>query len=116
MGLALMLAMQASAAPVAPPAPSPPIISNFDLARVRTPDIAGLPCFGAEPGTIVVCARRRTSGGYPLEQWERIFAEPPLIAETRLSGNVTGRAYTESVAIGLGQVSNRFMVGIRTPF
>ena len=117
MSLALLLAGQAVS-----PAPSPPLATDFDLAEYRSGD----PCSRDAPGSevrashvrvseIVVCGRR-PPGAYPLEKWERVFARKPLVAETSIGGGSVARAYVESVAMPRGEVSKRFLVGIRVPF
>lgn len=109
----LFLAMQAAVA--TPEAPVAVLQSEFDLASLARAPAFNLPCAASGADVIVVCARRR-GGAYPMDQWERVFAVAPLVAETRLAGNASVRAYTESVAIGMGQTSNRAMIGVRLPF
>jgi hypothetical protein len=115
MSLALMLALQAAAAPPAPLVA--PI--DFDLARYRSgePGLAlpGRDCAGGG-AAIVVCGRRRSGGAYPLEEMERLFGSRALVAETGLTGAMRGRAFVESVEFPGGQISNRIMVGIKLPF
>lgn len=111
MPIALILALQAAT----------PIPPDFDLARVRPIDfdlwaLRGPDCPPGEDNAIVVCGRRPTAAGYPLERMERLFAVRPIMAETRLSGDVRIRAFVEQVEVIPGQVSNRVMIGIRTPF
>lgn len=116
MYLALMLVLQAAAPPPAPPVT--PIA--FDLARYRPAD-AGFaattrPCRSGDPATIVVCGRRGGAGAYPLDEMAVIFEPRPLVAEIGLIGNLRARAFVDSVELGPGMVSNRFMVGIVLPF
>ncbi len=121
MALALLIALQAAApvsSPTAPAAPPPLIPDDFDLARLRSLEFS-LRRRGCEPqdsSTILVCGTRPRGGDYPLEEWERIFAEGPLVAETGLVGDATIRAYVEAQAMPNGDVSNRAMVGVRLPF
>ncbi len=116
MSLALMLVLQAA---VPPPAPAPAAI-DFDLARYRPADarfaITARPCLSSDPATIVVCGRRPSGGAYPFEEMARIFAARPLVAETRLSGNVIGDVHGESVTLDRSAVSHRAMVRIRLGF
>ncbi len=116
MSLALMLVLQAA---VPPPAPTPAAI-DFDLARYRPADarvgITARPCPINDPATIVVCGRRPSGGAYPFEEMARLFAVRPLVAETRLFGNVIGDVHGESVTLDRGAVSHRAMVRIRLPF
>ncbi|HEV2866785.1 MAG TPA: hypothetical protein VGX37_09730 [Allosphingosinicella sp.] len=113
MGIAVTLALQAAAQ--AAPAPAPPAAAiDFDLARYQ-PSEGGDECRRGE-GDIVVCGRRNRAGDYPIELWQRVFAQRPLVAEAGLGGAVTGRAFVESAQMPNGMVSNRVMVGIRVPF
>jgi hypothetical protein len=111
--LALLLALNAAAAPADPPAL---LELDFDLARLSPPQL-GLPgrCNRADPSAIVVCARRG-GGQYPLEEMAHIFAPRRLIAETRLIGNLVGDVHVESGGLDRGAASNRIMVGVRLPF
>ena len=111
MSLALLFALQAAAAGVAPQ--SPP--KDFDLRNLPSGE-AGCGDQGASGSDIVVCGRRRGSGDYPMAEMERRYARKPLIAEIGLGGTVTGRAYVESSEISPGVVSKRAMIGIKTPF
>lgn len=111
MALAFLLALQAAAAP-APP-------EDFDLARVvpAGPELGG-PVAGCRRDVteaIIVCGRRPGIGDYPIEQWERVFAERPLVAEKKF-GRATARAFVEGATLGNGMISNRVMVGIKLPF
>ena len=116
MALVFLLALQAAAPPPALGA------IDFDLARVRPAEFgldgAGRTrgCDRADSSTIVVCGRRPSGVGYPLQEWARIFEPRPIVAETRLTGNLSGRAYVESVAFPNGEISNRVMVGVKLPF
>lgn len=116
MSLALMLVLQA-AVPPAPPLVGP---IAFDLARYRPAGfgtgLRGRGCAAGDPAAIVVCGRRTGGGAYPLDEMALIFEPRPLVAETGIARNLTGRAYVESVELAPGMVSNRFMVGIRSPF
>ena len=109
MALSFLLTLQAAAAPVSAPAAAPP----FDLAKVGS--AAGEADRCRRPsGEIVVCGR--PTPDYPLEQWEKVFATSPVVAETPiLGGKATARAYVESVGVG-GFVSKRAMIGIKLPF
>lgn len=117
MTLALVLALQAAAPPPVPPLVAP---IDFDLARYRPGDAgfaeAGRACRSGDAAAIVVCGRRSSTGTYPLDEMAAIFESGPLIAETRLTGNLQGRAFVEAVELAPGMVSTRFMVGIRLPF
>jgi hypothetical protein len=118
MALALMIALQAAAAAPAPASVRGIAPIDFDLASLRAgqTDPLGRPrgCASGESAAILVCGRR--GGAYPLEEMTRRYAPERIVAETRLFGNFTGRAYVESKEIAPGQVSNRMMVGIRLPF
>jgi hypothetical protein len=114
MPLALLLALQAAAAPA--PAPGP-LQLDFDLARF-SPSGFGLSeraCDRSGPSAIVVCGHR-VAGAYPLAEMARIFEPGRLVAQTRLTGNLTGDVHVESVPMDRGAVSNRVMVGLRLPF
>ncbi|HYN46821.1 MAG TPA: hypothetical protein VES64_09030 [Allosphingosinicella sp.] len=117
MSLALMLVLQAAAPAAQPPAPA---AIDFDLARYRPADarfgLTARPCPGRDPTTIVVCGRRSAGGAYPFEEMARLFAARPLVAETRLSGNVIGDVHGESVTLDRGAVSHRAMVRLRLGF
>ena len=117
MSLALMLVLQAAVPPPAPPLVAP---IDFDLARYRPADFgpgaAARACRNGDPAAIVVCGRRSSTGTYPLDEMAAIFEPGPLVAETRLTGNLQGRAFVEAVELAPGMVSTRFMVGIRLPF
>jgi hypothetical protein len=121
MSLSLLIALQAAPATAAPDASAFAAI-DFDLARYRPAgerrDPFGLArrCAGGDADPIVVCGRRPGGGAYPIGDWERIFAVEPLVAEMRLSGNVTADVHAESVTLDRGAVSNRAMVRIRIPF
>ena len=115
MVLTFLLALQAAATP------APPLLElDFDLARYNPADFeldGG--CDRSDPSAIIVCARRPGGGAYPLAQMARIF-EPHrhLVAETRLTGNLTGNVHVErgDRAADRGVVPNRIMVGLRLPF
>ena len=92
---------------------------DFDLARYSEAEL-GLgrgACNRADPSAIVVCARRG-HGTYPLEQMARIFEPHRLVAETGLSGNLSGNVHVErgDIAADRGAVPQRIMVGLRLPF
>jgi hypothetical protein len=115
MSLALLILVQAAAAPAAGPLPI-----DFDLARYRPAEAASgvRACAGGAggPEEIVVCGRRRQGGDYPMAQWERVFAVRPLTAETGVSGDVRAALNVESVELDRGAVSNRVMVRLKLPF
>jgi hypothetical protein len=104
----------------AAPPPPPPLVAPIDfyLARYRPGDFGapGRDCRSGDAAAIVVCGRRSSTGTYPLDEMAAIFESGPLIAETRLTGNLQGAAFVEAVELAPGLVSNRFMVGIRLPF
>ena len=110
MALAILLTLQAAAAP----ASAPPASEPFDLAKVEpSRDDDGEGCRRAS-GEIVVCGR--PAADYPLDEWEKIVATRPIVAERSiLGGSAKARAYVESVGVG-GFVSKRAMVGIKFPF
>jgi len=112
--LSSLLLLAAAAAPPAAPAASAPRVADidFDLAKVAVE--AGR-CGRQASGEILVCGRR-SGGDYPMEEWERIFAARPLLAETEIAPGVTGRAFVQSVQFPNGEVSKRIMVGIKLPF
>ena len=110
----LLLAFQAGAASASPP---PFLHIDFDLARFAPTEL-GLPgrgCDRGDPSAITVCGRR-AAGAYPLAEMARIFEPHRLVAETRLSGNVTGDVHVESAPMDRGAVANRLMIGLRLPF
>jgi hypothetical protein len=95
--------------------------SDFDLAGVRPADDLDLlsareACRRQSPDEILVCGRRRSADGYPMEEMERVFATRPIVAEMSIGGGAAGRAFVESAALDRGAVSTRVMVGIRLPF
>jgi hypothetical protein len=119
MALAFLIAVQAAAGPAAAEPALPGLAAvDFDLAEVakrqQADAAAGCPQSGA--GEIVVCGRRPGGGDYPMERWERIFREGPLVAEKDIGGGAVARAYVEQVEIGAGQISRRAMVGVKLPF
>lgn len=105
MSLALLMSLQAAAAPQA---------VDFDLARYKPSQPAR--CAASGVTEIVVCGMRPRGGDYPLEKMARIFEEKPLVAQTDLGGGAQGRAYVESVPLPNGMISKRAMVGIRLGF
>lgn len=112
----MMLAVAAQAAQmIAPPGVAP---VTFDLATYRPAEDPDLPfsCRLRDPDEIVVCARRRGGGDYPIDYWAKVFATAPLVAETGIAPNTSVRAYTEQVELGGGQVSKRAMVGVKLRF
>ena len=114
MVLSLLMALQAAAAPAA--APAPPLPVDFDLAELARRQAEGR-CGAASTGNeIVVCGRRPGAGDYPMEKWERVFRERPLVAEKDIGGGAVARAYVEQVELGSGQVSKRVMVGVNLKF
>jgi hypothetical protein len=119
MALPLLFAFQAATAPAAVPAEIVVTPVHFDLADVRRLDLSrgtAPDCDRSDPESIIVCGRRPAVPGYQLEQWERIFAVEPVRAEMRLPGNATGSVNIEQVELLRGEVSNRIMFRIRTPF
>jgi hypothetical protein len=121
MSLALLISLQAAAAPVAPPAAAdrPVDIRKivFDLSLYRP---APRPMFGCtpDPGGILICGRRPAGslGAAEMARMAKLYEQGPVDAETGLFGKVRGRVYTEEVAMPQGQVSKRAMIGIRLPF
>jgi len=109
--LSSLLLLAAAAAPPATPAPGVADI-DFDLAKVAV-EVGR--CGRQASGEILVCGRR-SGGDYPMEEWERIFAARPLLAETEIAPGVTGPAFVESVQFPNGEVSKRVMIGIKRPF
>lgn len=116
MAMAFLLALQAAAATPIAPALAP---IDFDLARLARDGPAlttRRDCARGDPAAIVVCGRRAPGGDYPLEAWERAFATRPIVAETRLFGNLMGDVHAESATLDRGAVSQRAMVRLRVPF
>ena len=121
MSLALMLALQAAApAAPAPAAPAPLAVIDFDLARLPQAEggfaLPGRACRSDDPATILVCARPRGAGAYPIDDMARLFMPRPIVAEMSLGGGATAALYGEQVGLDRGAVSNRFMFGIRLGF
>lgn len=120
MSLALLLALQAAAAPAgvepADWAPGPVAALDFDLARYRPAGPAERGCRADDPAPIMVCARRPSGGAYPMAQWARIFEVRPLRAETSLGGGAILGIHSQAAEIAPGMVSNRVMIGLRTAF
>ena len=118
MSLILIAALQAAA----PAAPQPMARIDFDLADIRPAEVDGLrldplrDCPRASPDEILVCGRRPRRDDYPMEAMARLFAPQPIVAEMRLGGDLTGRAFVDSVVLDRGAVSNRVMIGITLPF
>ena len=114
MALAFLLALQAAAGPAVPGVTA----VDFDLAEAtkRQQAQAAAGCGQPGAGEIVVCGRRPGAGDYPLEKWERVFREEPLVAEKRIGRGAVARASVEQVELGSGQVSKRAMVGVKLKF
>lgn len=114
MAVPWIFALQTAAAATAP------LPIDYDLARGPQADMsinATGRCTSQDPAEIVVCGRRSGGGGgYPIEKWERIFAEKPLVAEVGIGRGATARAFVDRVQMPNGEVSNRMMVGIKLPF
>jgi len=110
MAVALFLALQAAQAS----APAKPLPVDFDLAIYQPSPSEG--CGSQDPGEIVVCGRRPLRNEYPLEEMERLFTPRPLVAERSLGGSSTARAFVESAEMPGGQVSKRFMIGVKSRF
>ncbi len=93
--------------------------SDFDLGTIRRPGRNLLTtrrdCEVADGEAIIVCGRREPET-YPLDAWARRFATQPLLAETRLVGNVIGDVHAESAPLDRGAISQRIMVRVRTSF
>ena len=110
MPLSLIFALQAAATPVDGSI-------DFDLAKYRASETeACREDAGAAPDAIVVCGRRLNDRIDPTGELARRYTTGPLRAETRLFGNVTGRAFAESAPMPRGAVAKRVMVGIKLPF
>jgi hypothetical protein len=104
----VILALQAAGAQ--PPAAVAAI--DFDLAKYRME-----PGCGTGGGSeIVVCGRRPSGGAYPYEEMERLFAAKPLVAETDIGGGATAGAYVQRAEMPNGEISTRFVVGIKVGF
>ena len=113
MTVPLIFALQAATSSAAP------LPVDYDLAR-PPPSEWGINATGRcsssqDPTEIVVCARRG-GGGYPMEKWERVFEQKPLVAETDIGGGAIARAFVERVEMPNGEISNRMMIGIKLPF
>jgi hypothetical protein len=108
MTAAFLIALQAAAASSPTAAPIP---LDFDLARVARGERCGV----ESASLIVVCGRLSTRDAYPLAEMARRYERGPLRAEFGLGG-ATGRVYTEQVDFGMGNISNRVMIGVRTRF
>jgi hypothetical protein len=108
MGLAWMMALQLAA----PEVPVGIVPVDFDLAEYR-PDEG---CGSSSGSTIVVCGRRPSGGDYPFEAMAKLFEQKRIVAETKLVGGVTARAFVQRVELPQDQVSNRVMVGLKLPF
>ena len=111
MPFTVLLALQAAAAP----APALAAI-DFDLARFSQIELGRDACRRDDPNAIVVCGRHGP-GYYPLAEMARIFEPHRLVAQTRLTGNLTGDVHLERGHFSdRGVVPNRIMVGVRLPF
>ena len=117
MALAFLLALQAAAGSASAAVPGVTAV-EFDLAEAtkRQQAEAAKGCGQPGAGEIVVCGRRPGAGDYPMEKWERIFRDEPLVAEKDIGGGAVARAYAEQVELGSGQVSRRAMVGVKLKF
>jgi hypothetical protein len=114
MGLVYLLVLQA-AAPPPPHIPGgeiPVAAIQFDLRNLPQPS----GCAGVAPDEILVCGRRDDSVHRIGEMLPEGAPRWLPTAETRLFGNVSGRAYVEQVEIEQGRPSRRAMVGVRLPF
>ena len=113
MSLALLILVQAAAAP-----PAGPLPIDFDLARYRPAPDGARGCAGGAggPEEVVVCGRRRQGGDYPMAQWARVFAIRPLAAAIDVGGNARADLHVDSVVLDRGAVSNRVMVRLTWPF
>lgn len=110
MGVMLALALQAASAT----SRADSIPADFDIRRYRHSE--GDPCVrSTDSQTITVCARRG-HGDYPMAEMDRRYADHPIRAETRLTGNLMGDAHVESAQMPDGTVSNRVMARLRLPF
>lgn len=116
MYLALMLAFQTVAAPVSPPEQAIRPI-DFDLAQYQSSENAPPEtCANGDPNVVVVCGRRRGRGAYPLAEMARLFEPGRIVAEMRLTGNLSGNVHVESAPGDRGAVANRVMIGLKLPF
>ncbi|TFI58381.1 hypothetical protein E2493_10380 [Sphingomonas parva] len=110
MQAALLMMLQASA--------TPPLPSDFDLARLPEPrpDLsAALRCPPDRGDEIVVCGRRPKGEDYPIDR-KADYAAKPIRAEKDLGGGATGGIYVDSVAMPGGQISKRITVGVKVAF
>lgn len=111
MPLFLVMALPAAAA-----APPPLADIDFDLARYGEAEFGRGACRRDDPSAIVVCAPRG-NGDYPLTEMARIFEPRRIVAETRVTGNLTGNIHLEQGDYSdRGVVPNRIMFGLRLPF
>lgn len=117
MSWAYMLLVQAPAT-----AAEPVTAQDFDLREMVQPDVdtrlSSRPddCGTRDETEIVVCAQRTPKDGQRLLSLPSGFDEKPLVAETGLLGDVTGKVSVESVEFPGGVKSNRVMFTIKTPF
>jgi hypothetical protein len=114
MDLVYLLVLQA-AAPPPPQNPGgeiPVAAIQFDLRNLPQPG----GCAGAGPDEILVCGRRDDSADRIGELLADDAGRWLPTAETRLFGNVSGRAYVEQVEIEPGRPIRRAMIGVRLPF
>ena len=106
-----IFALQTAAASAAP------LPVDYDLAKAPSEwSMNATGRCGSQDGAEIVVCGRRGGGGYPMEKWERIFAQKPLVAEADIGRGATARAYVQRVEMPNGEVSNRMMVGIKLPF
>ena len=109
MPLALLLSLQAAAAPAPPSAPV-----DFDLAKYRPSPPEG--CGAAIGAEIVVCGRRPRQSLNPDPELARRYQTAPVKAEIGIGGGAVARSFVESVEMPRGAVSKRLMIGIKLPF
>jgi len=107
MPLALLLTLQAAAAPA-------PAAIDFDLAKYhRSP---GERCDRSNASEIVVCGRRLNQEIDPTGELARRYATRPVKAEVGIGGGAVARSYVEAAEMPRGAVSKRIMIGIKMPF
>ncbi|MCJ8155812.1 hypothetical protein [Sphingomonas sp. LaA6.9] len=117
MSWAYMLLVQAPAATAEPVA-----AQDFDLRDMVQQDTDTRlsshsdGCDSRDETEIVVCAQRGPKDGQRLPSLPSGFDEKPLVAETGLLGDITGKVSVETVEFPGGVESNRVMFTIKTPF
>lgn len=116
MSLAMMMLLQAAAAP----SPHPLVETDFDLGQYRPSDMDSLTgrrrCDRSDPSAITVCAPRR-GGTYPLDEMARIFEPDRIVAETQIAPGVMGDVHVEAGPTSdRGVTPQRAMVRVRIPF